>query len=542
MKKLIFLFVFLGSFVIVSAENYFKNGSLIKIKSEKDSIFVIKNFDYYSKISLKPSKNKEFLIKTEKNDSVIIIEDDSKNLLNFYFSKKIKSGDLLEYKISIFQNYNMDDSLLVYLDRNYRLKKDYDSYSKLVDFLYEKKFQNIDSILNFYYLNDSTNLNVIYKNSLVLKDLNENEKAINILKKSIGILDTSYISFNIAVELIFDYEKLELHLLKKVLDFTFANFYRNEDFIYILYQCMDFYEKDILRQEILSKMEKLLDQQISDDIRFSVSAFFIEKGYFIEKSVKNLLNLYESEIYYDYGDWFNFYLAKGYLILKDYEQSFKYLEIAEKDYKLEDKDLFQTGFDLAVETNDKKKIENYGIKLLSENLYDEKVLKIVEKNLGISKKDIEKKVYTYLKSKMDTLKFPEFEVESMDGQKIKLSKIVNGKITILNFFSSTCPYCKKEINILNEIKKTYKKNKNFEFLAIASDDETESLKRFIDETKFSYTVFPKGSLVMDSLKIEGVPTIFIIDRNGIVRYTKVGYFDYMYGYIKTRIEFLRSLK
>ncbi|MEJ5307243.1 MAG: TlpA disulfide reductase family protein [candidate division WOR-3 bacterium] len=542
MKKLLFLFFFLISFIFVNTENYFKNGSYLKIKCEKDSIFVIKNFDFSSKVSLKPSKNKEFLVKTEKNDSVIIFEDDSKNLLNFYFSKNLDKEGLLEYKIGIFQNYDMDDSLLVYLEKNYRLKKDYDSYSKLVDFLYEKKYQNLDSLLDFYYLNDSTNLNVIYKNSLVFKDLNENEKAFNILKKAIGILDSSYISFNIAVELVFDYEKIDLPSLKKLIDFTFENFYKNEDFIYILYQCIDFYEKGILKDEILSKMEKLLDQQISDDLRFSVSAFFIEKRYSVEKSVNNLLNLSESEIYYDYGDWLNFYLAKGYLILKDYEQSAKYLEIVEKEYNLEDMDVFKTGFDLAVETNDKKKIESYGIKLLSENLYDEKVLKLVEKNLGIKKKDIEKKVYTYLKSKMDTLKLPEFEIESMDGQKIKLSKIVNGKITILNFFSSTCPYCKKEINFLNEIRETYKKNKNFEFLAIASDNKTESLNKFINETKFSYTVFPNGSLLMDSLKIEGVPTIFIIDKNGTIRFIKVGYFEDLYGYIKTRIEFLKGIE
>lgn len=542
MKKVVFFVIFLTSFIFVRTENYFKNGSQIKVKNENDSIFVIKNFDFSSKVSLKPVKKNEFIIKTEKGDSAIILEDDSKKLLNFYFSKDLKNEDLLEFKINIFQNYNMDDSLLIYFDKNYKLKRDYDSYSKLVDFLYEKNSPKIDSLITFYYMNDSTNINVIYKNSLVLRDLDEDEKAFNILKKAINILDSSYISFNIAVELIFDYEKLDLPLLKKILDFTFDNFYKNEDFIYVLYQCIDFYEKDILKHEILSKMDKLLDLQVSDDIRFSVSAFFIEKGYSVEKSVKNLLNLSESEIYYDYGDWLNFYLAKGYLILKDYEKSARYLEIAENEYKLEGKDLFRTGFDLAVETKDKKKIEYYGIKLLSENLYDEKVFKLVENNLGIGKKDVERKVYTYLKSKMDTFKLPEFEIESMDRQKIKLSKLVNGKITVLNFFSSTCPYCKKEVSILNEIKETYKKNKNFEFLAIASDNETQSLKKFIDETKFSFTTFLNGSLLMDSLKIEGVPTIFIIDKNRIVRFTKVGYFEDLYGYIKTRVEFLRSLE
>lgn len=542
MKKFISLIIFIYSFIFICSENYFKNGSTIKLKSEKDSIFLIKNLDFSSKVSLKPFKGNQFLIETENNDSVILLEDDSKNLLSFYFSKNVKNYDLYEYKINIFQNYKMDDSLLIYLEKNYNLKKDYDSYSKLIDYLYEKKYQTIESLIDSYYLKDSTNINVVYKNSLVLKDLGKNDKSFNILKQSVNIFDSSYVSFNIALELIFDYEKLDLTLLKKLLDFTFENFYRNEDFIYVLYQCMDFYEKDILKQRILSMMEKLFDHQISDEIRFSVSTFFIEKGYSVEKSIENLLNLLESEIYYDYGDWFNFYLAKGYLNLKDYEQSTKYLEIAEKEFYLESGDIFRTGFDLGIETNDKKKIENYGIKLLSENLYDEKVLKLVEKNLGIGKKDIEKKVYTYLKSKMDTVKFPEFEIEDINGGKVKLSEFIDGKITILNFFSSSCPYCKKEVPILNQIKESYRKNKNFEFIGIASDHERESVKNFIEETKCSYTVFKNGNSLMDSLKIEGVPTLFIIDKNRIVRFVKIGYFEDLYGYIKTRIEFLRNMK
>ncbi|KUK50930.1 MAG: Alkyl hydroperoxide reductase [candidate division TA06 bacterium 32_111] len=542
MKKILFYFILISSFLFISSENYFKSSSQIKIKSNNDSIFVIKNLDYPSKFTLKPSKNGEFSIKTYKGDSIIIIEDSSEKLMDIFFLKNMKINDILEYKIDVFQNYNMDDSLLVYLKKSFSVKKDYDSYSKLLDFQLERSYQKADSLLEFYYLSDTTNLNIIYKNSVVLKDMNKDDESFNLLKKAVNYLDTTDISFNIALELIFDYEKLDTKVLTYILDFTYKNFYRNEYFIYVLYQSMDLYEKKIIDNRILKDMEKLLDYEISDDARFSVCAFFIDEGYEVEKSIQNLVSLYESDIYGSYGDWLNYYLAKGYLLLKDYEECEKYLNVAENEFSMKEREIYQIGFDYGLATDDMEKIKTYGVKLLSENIYDDKILQIVEKKIGLNRKDIEKKVYDYLRSQMDTFEFPDFEVEGLDGKKKNISRIVKGKVTILNFFSSNCPYCKKEIPILNKIKESFKKNKNFEFLAISSDNQIEPLKRFINETNFSYSIFYKGGLLMDSLKIEGVPTIFIVDREQKVRFVKVGYFDELYGYLKTRMEFLKSLK
>lgn len=542
MKKILFYFILISSFLFISSENYFKSSSQIKIKSNNDSIFVIKNLDYPSKFTLKPSKNGEFSIKTYKGDSIIIIEDSSEKLMDIFFLKNMKINDILEYKIDVFQNYNMDDSLLVYLKKSFSVKKDYDSYSKLLDFQLEKSYQKADSLLEFYYLSDTTNLNIIYKNSVVLKDMNKDDESFNLLKKAVNYLDTTDISFNIALELIFDYEKLDTKVLTYILDFTYKNFYRNEYFIYVLYQSMDLYEKKIIDNRILKDMEKLLDYEISDDARFSVCAFFIDEGYEVEKSIQNLVSLYESDIYGSYGDWLNYYLAKGYLLLKDYEECEKYLNVAENEFSMKEREIYQIGFDYGLATDDMEKIQTYGVKLLSENIYDDKILQIVEKKIGLNRKDIEKKVYDYLRTQMDTFEFPDFEVEGLDGKKKNISRIVKGKVTILNFFSSNCPYCKKEIPILNKIKESFKKNKNFEFLAISSDKQIEPLKRFINETNFSYSIFYKGGLLMDSLKIEGVPTIFIVDREQKVRFVKVGYFDELYGYLKTRMEFLKSLK
>ncbi|HAF07713.1 TPA: hypothetical protein DCG82_04875, partial [candidate division WOR-3] len=345
MKKILFYFILISSFLFISSENYFKSSSQIKIKSNNDSIFVIKNLDYPSKFTLKPSKNGEFSIKTYKGDSIIIIEDSSEKLMDIFFLKNMKINDILEYKIDVFQNYNMDDSLLVYLKKSFSVKKDYDSYSKLLDFQLERSYQKADSLLEFYYLSDTTNLNIIYKNSVVLKDMNKDDESFNLLKKAVNYLDTTDISFNIALELIFDYEKLDTKVLTYILDFTYKNFYRNEYFIYVLYQSMDLYEKKIIDNRILKDMEKLLDYEISDDARFSVCAFFIDEGYEVEKSIQNLVSLYESDIYGSYGDWLNYYLAKGYLLLKDYEECEKYLNVAENEFSMKEREIYQIGFD-----------------------------------------------------------------------------------------------------------------------------------------------------------------------------------------------------
>jgi peroxiredoxin len=87
------------------------------------------------------------------------------------------------------------------------------------------------------------------------------------------------------------------------------------------------------------------------------------------------------------------------------------------------------------------------------------------------------------------------------------------------------------------MKKLYEKYKpkGYEMIAYSCGDDTETLNAFAEKTKypwmFSSTVLSKekGNLknYSDFYGIRGIPTTFILDREGIVRFMMVGSNDEM---------------
>ena len=92
-------------------------------------------------------------------------------------------------------------------------------------------------------------------------------------------------------------------------------------------------------------------------------------------------------------------------------------------------------------------------------------------------------------------------------------------------WATWCPPCRKEIPELVKIQKAYKK-KGVEVIGVATDREgADKVKPFAKEYKINYTVLldPKPELSGPKLKVRGIPTLFLVDRKGVVRYVHVGY-------------------
>lgn len=533
---LIILFIFLSLF----STDIFVPGNKIEFKEKQDSLFFIKNLDFSNYRILKPLKNDLFSLKTEKNDTVVIFESEGKPI-KIFFRKDLFENTLLEMKIKIFTNYNEKDTVLYYLNENFSKRKDFYSYSQLIDYIYENYNDSIREYLEKYYNIYPTNINVLFKNSLVYKDFGDTLKAFEILKKALPYLDTSEISFNIVGEILFTYH-LEKSSLEDLLIFTFDRFYTKDDFPYIIYFAIDMYEKKMLSINFLNHFETLLNKNIGDEIIFLISSFFIDNNYDVENTLKRLQPLYESDLYYDYGDWINYYMAKGNLVLKRYDQVKKYLQMAEEEFNLNNVEIYRIGFDYAIEVNDKELLLDYGIKLLSENMYDKKINDILVKELNLKKTEIRKRVFDFLKVGMDSLSLPEVEITDLDGKIYKITEISKNRIKILNFFATWCPYCKKELEILNLLKEEFKNDKDFDFIAVTSEDDKDRVKNFLKERKFNFKVYCGGNNLMDSLNLEDIPVILLIDKRGKIKFIKVGYTESILEYVKTRMEFLRSLK
>ena len=121
----------------------------------------------------------------------------------------------------------------------------------------------------------------------------------------------------------------------------------------------------------------------------------------------------------------------------------------------------------------------------------------------------------------------EFEVILIDGSKIDVQDL-RGKIVLVNFWATTCGPCLAEFP---NMKKLYEKYKplGYEMIAYSCGDDDETLKAFVEKEQHPWLV---GSLLMsrrNGIKdynqfygIRGIPTTFLLDRQGIVRYMQVG--------------------
>ncbi|MDD5634003.1 MAG: TlpA disulfide reductase family protein [Candidatus Omnitrophica bacterium] len=118
---------------------------------------------------------------------------------------------------------------------------------------------------------------------------------------------------------------------------------------------------------------------------------------------------------------------------------------------------------------------------------------------------------------------PDFTLDDLYGQEFKLS-YTKGKVVIIDFWATWCPPCKMEIPHLNSLYKQYAKS-GLEVIGIALDDGGAGVVRpFAEENKIEYTILMGDRKVEAAYGgIRGIPTIFIIDREGRIVEKFVGY-------------------
>ena len=115
-----------------------------------------------------------------------------------------------------------------------------------------------------------------------------------------------------------------------------------------------------------------------------------------------------------------------------------------------------------------------------------------------------------------------FSLQTQNGKVIELSKL-KGKVVLVNFWATWCPPCRAEIPDFIEVYNTYK-SKGFEIIGIALDEEGWSkVAPYIEKVKMNYpVVLGSAKVVQQYGGIEGIPTTFIIDKNGYIADSQVG--------------------
>jgi len=117
---------------------------------------------------------------------------------------------------------------------------------------------------------------------------------------------------------------------------------------------------------------------------------------------------------------------------------------------------------------------------------------------------------------------PRITLYSLNGSKVTLPDDYKGKVVVIHFWASWCPYCIKEIAAIESIYKKYG-DKELAPFSINVGESRDAINRYIANTAVTYTI------LLDSDKqaskqywITGVPMTFVADKSGVLRYKIFG--------------------
>ena len=98
-----------------------------------------------------------------------------------------------------------------------------------------------------------------------------------------------------------------------------------------------------------------------------------------------------------------------------------------------------------------------------------------------------------------------------------------GKVVYLDFWASWCAPCRTSLPILEELRREFPADR-FAVVAVNVDREPDAGRRFLEKAKIGYPSAsdPEGRIPA-SFGVETMPTSFLIDERGVIRYVHRGF-------------------
>jgi len=117
----------------------------------------------------------------------------------------------------------------------------------------------------------------------------------------------------------------------------------------------------------------------------------------------------------------------------------------------------------------------------------------------------------------------ELSFTAMDGSKVDIKDFA-GKVVLIDFWATWCGPCVAEVPTLKKAYETYHP-KGFEILGISLDDKKADLLAFTKKHEMPWPQYFDGKHWNNEISfrfgISSVPTTWLIDKKGVLRYTDV---------------------
>jgi len=116
---------------------------------------------------------------------------------------------------------------------------------------------------------------------------------------------------------------------------------------------------------------------------------------------------------------------------------------------------------------------------------------------------------------------PKFQLSDISGKPLNLSDF-QGKVILIDFWATWCTPCRWAVPDLVELQEKYQAQ-GLRVIGISMDDDVGPVREFYKRFEINYPVAMGGDSVGDLFGgIEGLPTTFLIGRDGRIRNKHVG--------------------
>jgi thiol-disulfide isomerase/thioredoxin len=112
-----------------------------------------------------------------------------------------------------------------------------------------------------------------------------------------------------------------------------------------------------------------------------------------------------------------------------------------------------------------------------------------------------------------------------------------GKVVLLDVWATWCEPCRDSLPLYHDLAREFGP-KGLKVYAMNVDADATQIPRFLEETKVTLPVLldPNAKLAEAKLKVRMMPTAFLVDRKGVVRYVHEGFSEEFLQKYMTEIE------
>lgn len=118
------------------------------------------------------------------------------------------------------------------------------------------------------------------------------------------------------------------------------------------------------------------------------------------------------------------------------------------------------------------------------------------------------------------------EIPNLNNEANLSTKSYTGTITLLNFWATWCPPCKREMPSIENLYAATQ-DTNFRIVAVSVGETRSTVDNFIKKEKYSFPIYlDEKGILGGTMATQGIPTTYIVNKQGYIIAGTVGGRDY----------------